>query len=239
MLSKLSKYLNSLLSHIRKCDLCHEPSDQFSMLCQDCYQEIVRFNLEKVSYDLLNWPSVYQAIQPIKFDHLVAVAPYHWPFDKWVSQLKYQGNFELAPFLSELMADIWLKQPNIKRDFDEELAIVAVPIHIKKWQQRGYNQAHLLAKQLAKRTNLTYLANVITRIHQTSNQVGLTGAKRRKNLKNAFQLMTNSPLPKHIILIDDVVTTGSTANEITHLLKQNGVKKVTLFTLCVALPDKS
>lgn len=71
----------------------------------------------------------------------------------------------------------------------------------------------------------------------TSSQVGKTGVLRRKNLVNAFTVVSmGNILPKHVLLVDDVVTTGSTASAISQALKQAGVMKVTVLALCLALP---
>jgi predicted amidophosphoribosyltransferase len=73
----------------------------------------------------------------------------------------------------------------------------------------------------------------------TESQVGKSGAERRKNLNQAFSLniKPKESLPEHVILIDDVVTTGTTANEICKLLKKSGVQSITLLSLCLAIPS--
>jgi len=112
-----------------------------------------------------------------------------------------------------------------------------VPLHISKWQIRGYNQAHLLAKSFAHHMQLPYDETALIRTKKNISQVGQTGSQRRINLANAFTLAKRLPNnTKHIVLVDDVLTTGSTASEISKILKCIGVDKVTITTICLTLP---
>jgi len=225
--------------HLYICDLCGQKTENNTVLCNDCGNDIARFNLPELNYDLLNWPMFYHAIEPVTFDHLFAIAPYQWPYSRWIIQLKYTGNFEITQLLSKLMIDAWQLNPAFEQIApNNNIGVIAVPIHIKKWQKRGYNQSYLLAQKFCKKTKIPHLGEVLTRSKETIDQVGLTGIQRRKNLKKAFTLQQNITLPDHIILIDDVLTTGSTANEISRLLKQQGVKIVTVFTLCLSVPSQ-
>lgn len=235
----ISRAAMNILSQVCRCDLCGQRTERYTMICEDCYSDIIKFNLPELQYDLLNWPTFYHTIKPVRFDHLIAIAPYQWPYSRWIIQLKYTGNFEISKLLSELMLVAWQSKPAFKEyKENDSIAVMSVPIHIKKWQKRGYNQAYLLAKCFSKMTNLPNLSHVLIRSKATQNQVGLTGVQRRKNLKKAFVLQEGIALPEHVILIDDVLTTGTTANEISQLLKQHGVKIVTVFTLCLSLPSK-
>jgi ComF family protein len=169
----------------------------------------------------------------IDFDHLFCLSPYLTPFNHWLTQFKYQGRFELASLFASLLAKKW-QETQLVSSID---LILSVPLHISKWQQRGYNQAHLIAKPFAQLLGLPYQGSALIRTKKNISQVGQTGAQRRNNLANAFTL--RSPLPravKHVMLVDDVLTTGSTASEISKLLKCNGVEEVTAATLCLTLP---
>ena len=115
-----------------------------------------------------------------------------------------------------------------------------MPLHISKWQLRGYNQAHLIAKPFSQLLKLPYQGSALVRVKKNISQVGQTGAQRRNNLASAFTL--RQPLTKavkHVLLIDDVLTTGSTASEISKLLKRNGVERVTVVTVCLSLPKQA
>lgn len=223
------------------CSLCGNTCQKHPLLCQFCQADLPYFNHQHIPYDLLSWPAITKII-PIKhFDHLLAIAPYIWPFDTWISQLKYQHKTALAELLSYLLINHWqqyLNADTVNFTSDNTL-IVAVPLHLKKWQARGFNQAHLIARKFAQYFNYEYQAELVTREKLTESQVGKSGIERRKNLKNAFSLNINSAakFPTNIILIDDVVTTGTTANEICKLLKKSGVQNITLLSICLAIPS--
>lgn len=233
---QISQIIKKIKLAASSCELCDGQCEHFSRLCQHCFNDLPIFSLDIVQGNLLNWPAINKALPKYQFDKLFCLAPYLWPFDLWITQLKYHSRFELAPLLAQLLVEHWLLalEKKLVRQVD---AIIAVPIHITRWQERGFNQSHLLAKKIAMSLELPYLSTALIRNKATEQQVGKTGGQRRKSLKNAFKLSPNqASLPKHIMLIDDVITTGSTANEITQLLKKNGVQTVTLMTVCLTLP---
>jgi ComF family protein len=249
------KYLNSfnclpffssltkkIFSSVNCCTLCGHSSQNEYGLCRYCYQDLPHFNYEKVQGDLLNWPEIYHNLPNITFDHLITLAPHDAPFQAWISQLKYQGKFELAPLLGKLLAMHYHKlQQHYKLPVPQ--LVTCVPIPIKRWQQRGFNQTNLLSKHFIKHlsttTKLPYDGNLIQRNFHTEKQVGQTGKARRHSLKNAFCLAKTNALPKHVLLIDDVITTGATASEISSLLKKHGAETVTLITITIALSKQT
>lgn len=230
------------------CDLCGGSCQSQTLICDLCLADIPRFDLKKTQGNLLFWPAISVILPQRKFDQLIAVTPYQWPVDTWVRQLKYQGRFELVTLLSSLLFQQWQNALSVKYEHNKNVILpsilISVPIHLKKWQQRGFNQAHLIAKNFAHKVEMTYLPNALIRVSDNKSQAGQTGVIRRKNLRNAFKLspellnMSNSRkgFAEHVLLLDDVVTTGSTCNEICRLLKRNGVKTVTVLTLCLSLP---
>ena len=243
MVLNLKHILNQ---HIRKlkllfscCTLCGNPCQHHPLLCQYCQADLAYFDHNVVGYDLLSWPAINKLIQTKHFEHLLAIAPYVWPFSTWIGQLKYQHKTELAELLAYLMAEHWRQYLHVEKpDIEpEDLVVLAVPLHLKKWQERGFNQAHLIARKFAQTFHYAYRTDTIVRKKFTENQVGKSGTARRKNLKNAFRIDNNDRLPTHVILIDDVVTTGTTANEICRLLKKRGVQNITLLSICLALPS--
>lgn len=238
---KLIQYWKNIVFKLGSCDLCgganniSQPNNHLTpLLCAFCRQDLALFDQTKVQGDLLNWPKIYQALPHIHFDHLFCAAPYISPFTKWLPQFKYQGRFELAQLFAELIYQQWLTANN--NDFSSKPLLLSVPLHITKWQVRGYNQAHLIAKIFAKRLSYHYQPSLIKRLHKNDSQVGQTGAMRRHNLIDAFEVDSLYIFPEHVILIDDVVTTGSTVSEISRLLKLAGVQTVTVVAVCLSLP---
>ena len=241
-LETISLFARNLLLKLSSCDLCGGSCQKYPLLCHDCEESLAKFYYRKVEGDLLNWPNIYQSLPNIYFDHLIALAPHQQPFQSWLSQLKYQGRFELATLLGELLA-VQYQYLSTGFELQQPDLITCVPIHLKRWQERGFNQSHLLTQQvikhLKKAISLPYDPNLIKRCTNTAKQVGQTGKERRKSLQGAFSLNTTISLPKHVMLVDDVVTTGATASAISYLLKQHGVEKVTLMTVTIALNKQS
>lgn len=239
--SEIQSLYKKFLISIGQCERCGNSLSfmdvsQQTLLCAPCLSDLPLFKQTIIQGDLLNWPSINKALPNINFDHLICLAPYLPPFTHWLPQLKYQGRFELAALFTSLLSHQWQDQ-KLFEHFKPVDLILSVPLHISKWQIRGYNQSHLIAKRLAKSLRLPYNATALVRIRNNISQVGQTGEQRRHNLSNAFRL--NTALPKnikHVMLIDDVLTTGSTANEISKVLKHAGVVKVTITTVCLTLP---
>ncbi len=242
-------FITSLLRGVSCCDLCGANlvnQDYFlkenfkalkqSLVCHYCLHDLPYFKQDIISGNLLNWPATYHALPNIHFDRLFSLAPYVYPFDDWITQLKYSGRFELANLFAVLLVEHW-KGIAQTEDCNKVDLVVPVPLHIKKWQLRGFNQAHLIASPFAKLLGLPYDDKLLQRVKNNECQMGKTGSQRRKNLANAFQVQaTKVNKIRHVLLVDDVVTTGSTASEISKVLKESGIETVTLVTVCLALP---
>jgi len=122
----------------------------------------------------------------------------------------------------------------LRRAIDEnELfdCVVPVPLHWRKRWSRGFNQAELLAREAA-RTRGTPVLRALRRKKPTATQAGLASAGRRRNVAGAFVLRSAADVRgKRILLVDDVMTTGATANACANVLKRGGAKSVSLATL--------
>lgn len=153
-------------------------------------------------------------------------APYRFedPLRTLLHEFKYHDKIFLAPFLANLMTNC------LPSSIRSKTCLVPVPSYRKRIHERGYNQSAILCQYLSKKTKFPYLMNQIKKIKHTPPQAGLDKKTRQQNLKNAFQCR-HIPYT-HVILVDDLVTTGSTANEIAITLKQSGVSSVSLW--CVA-----
>jgi ComF family protein len=222
---------------VSSCVLCGASCKTHPLICHNCQVDLPVFTLTNVEHNLLEWPAINTLFSKTYFDNLRCVAPYIWPFSHWIGQFKYHGRTELAGLFSYLLALKW-QAGNTQHFKTSNTLMICVPLHIKKWQQRGFNQAHLIAKQFAKVVGVNYQPNALLRMSHVSSQVGKSGAERRKSLKNAFIINKELDInwPKHVILFDDVVTTGATANEISQQLKKIGVQEITLLSICLSLP---
>lgn len=239
--NKIKRIIHTSKLALSSCDLCGNYCQEHPLICEYCSGDLPKFNYKLISADLLNWPAINKIIPKQSFDHLHSLSPHTWPYTQWITSLKYNGRFELADLLGKLLCDSWQKSANdFNTLYDGEMPelVLSVPLYVTKWQYRGYNQAHLIAKKFAKFSGIKYQHNAISRILETDSQVGQSGNQRRNNIRSAFDVNSTIPnLPKHVILIDDVVTTGTTVNEISSLLKKHGVQTVTVLSITIALPE--
>jgi ComF family protein len=138
--------------------------------------------------------------------------------------LKYGKMKPLAGPLGRLLA----RALPLDQAFD---AVVGVPLHWRRRFERGFNQAALLAEQIARSRNIPALRPV-QRVRATLSQTGLSNAKRRRNVAGAFRARAGRPLEGlRILLVDDVMTTGATGSACASALKRAGAKSVTLLTV--------
>lgn len=146
--------------------------------------------------------------------------------------LKYQKKQIMANLLSNLMINYLLTNlPEYRYQTD---VILPVPLHKKRYNQRGFNQAELIAKKLSKPLNKKIYTNVLIKTKETLPQVGLSLKQRRTNLIGAFSINKNKKNiieRKNILLIDDVYTTGSTVNECSKVLLKEGAKRIYVYTI--------
>lgn len=155
-----------------------------------------------------------------------------------VHMLKYNKKLFLSKKISYFMLDLYLSL------YLEEIPdyIIPVPMHKSKLRKRGYNQTYLIAKEmlfLAKKSGIffpEFKYNIITKVKDTKSQTGLGALERKNNLKKAFCLENRSLAKrKKILLIDDVITTGTTLDEISRLFYRAGAKSVDALTFARVL----
>lgn len=166
-----------------------------------------------------------------------------WQFDKARSFFAYEGiiaglihNLKYSGEMNGLEAFKWLSgQSVLLSDLAAPDFILPVPLHIKRLRQRGFNQALLLARYLFPDEKKKIRYDILLRKMNTISQTTLSGRERRKNLKNAFFVERASEIAgKNILLVDDVFTTGATADECARVLKIAGAVKVEVLTICRA-----
>lgn len=221
------------------CDLCGLSCQHDPFVCDQCIEDLPKYQVHQSQEDLLNQPDIFNALSPVQFDQLIALSKYTWPFDHWIGQLKYQQRIEVADLLGRLLASELKKCHTLTAT--ETPLVIPVPLHAKRFKSRLFNQSELIANIVAKQCALPICRRTIIRRKATKHQVGLSGSERRKNLKGAFELNAkqSAQLPTHVILIDDVMTTGATLNAIATLLKKSGVEQVTAVVVALSLPEKN
>ncbi len=165
------------------------------------------------------------------FDYTIAPFLYAQPMDYLIQQFKFSGQLVAGYALSKLMLKII--SPLIH---GRPQAIMPVPLHAKKLKSRGYNQAQELACPIAKALAIDLDLTSCARLKDTQPQSGLSKTDRIINMQNAFTL--RKPIvAEHVVLIDDIMTTGNTLNELAKQLKRAGVKKVGIWVCARAILD--
>lgn len=146
----------------------------------------------------------------------ISALPYHGKFKRAVINFKFHNKTRYAKHLSHILAkDIKHSYEDIVFDY-----ITYVPMHAKDLKKRGYNQCELLAKELSKELNIPYKETLI-KIKRTKPQHTLSAQKRRQNLKGAFRVIDKNLINnKTVLLIDDIVTTGTTLSECSKTLQK-------------------
>lgn len=214
----------SSVSHQSKliCHFCHDQLPLLAKGCPVCAMPIA------TSSSLPDSPPCGDCLK-LTPNYYKTVAAFHYqpPISDFITRLKFNGQLHFVALLSE-----YLLQAIKKNYLSDNLpqAIIAVPLHPQKTRERGFNQARLIASSLSRQLQLPLLTKQVRRTRYTKAQSALNAAQRQRNLKGAFSI---APLQYHTIaLVDDVMTTGSTANEISHQLIKAGVKRVDIW--CVA-----
>ena len=237
---------DSLLSFFfpSQCKICHSPlrSYQEKYVCARCFSgiEIVSCCCKKCGFPLS--PSFAEVENPLCKDcqkkrrqfHLSRSAtPFQGVILECIHLFKYNKKMGLAKPLGDLMlkalCSFW---PDLEIDL-----ILPVPLHPDKEDNRGFNQAYLLARQISKGIKMPAVKGNLQRVVNTASQTSLSPKERLKNVKGAFKVKRPEALRgKKILLVDDVFTTGATIEECSRALKSAGVREVNVFTLARTVP---
>ncbi len=159
------------------------------------------------------------------FDRTVAVWRYDFPVDRIVHALKYQHRLPVATWVGRTLAARLLPQDQY---------IVPMPLHPERLRERGFNQAMEIARVASRQLRLPLLSQALIRQRATPPQAELPPGERRSNVRGAFA-GTCDLIGRHIILIDDVMTTGATVGECARVLKLHGASQVTVAVAARAL----
>lgn len=201
-----SRCSKTLFAHGSHCPQCGLPAENARIPCGRCLQK------------------------PPPWQRLVAINDYRPPLSQLIHRFKFSGNPELASMLARLL----LLAVRQRTDLPAPVQLISVPLWQRRHWRRGYNQSELLCRALAHWLHADYQPRALTRIRPTATQHQLSARLRKHNLKNAFQLEL-SIRGRHMVIVDDVVTTGSTVAEISRLLLRNGAASVQVWCLCRTL----
>lgn len=151
------------------------------------------------------------------------------PVDQWLRRLKFHGDLAAGRLLSQLMLEALSPGPG-----PLPMALLPLPLHWRRLRRRGYDQALELARPLARGLGLPLCEGRLRRHRPTAAQSELDAAARRRNVRGCFRLGPGPPLPAHVAVLDDVMTTGATLHEAARLLRRAGVARVELWAVARA-----
>jgi ComF family protein len=226
------------------CFACSSPvaRRQECGLCDDCWRKVLDLRIEGACCPSCGAPlpefangSAHLCLECIRrpppYSGSRSFGYYSTEMRQMIHELKFNGRRPLVKLLAPIMADVFFEFWQ-REDFD---LITAVPLHRGRRRERGFNQAELLSRALARLIGLPEL-RTLRRTAATRSQVGLSDAQRLENVSNAFSCThIDRVAGKRILLIDDVMTTGATVAGAARALIGAGVEKVSVLTAARAM----
>ena len=223
------KHVIPLLTHT--CLLCQQSSTQ--RLCALCLDEF--FEKAQHSCSRCALPLAHPTLQcgeclssPPRFDHTVGAYLYRPPLSKLILRFKQQHDFTVGKALSDLLVK-HIKEHYESTQHTPPNLIVCTPLHWRNSWQRGFNQSLFFANALSQKMSIPMFKR-LKRVKYAPGQKELNKAQRMKNLRHSFTV-ERSLKGQHIAIVDDVMTTGATANSIAAVLKAAGAKQVSVWVL--------
>jgi competence protein ComFC len=165
---------------------------------------------------------------PFEFDQARSLGFYDTVLRTTIHQFKYRKQMGVLSEINLLLKNYFQENPGFGRGF----TVSPIPLHYNKMKERGFDQAFLIARQVARILKLPLEGGLLRRVKATLPQATMTRVERARNIKGAFEI--NRPeliAGKNILLIDDVFTTGATVNEAAKVLKKKGAGKIFVLTL--------
>lgn len=162
-----------------------------------------------------------------RFDRAVAALHYDAPVDRLILNLKYHRRLDLAHTLAHLLVERLRHTPALPD------VLVPVPLHVSRLRERGYNQSLELARAIGKKLALPVNTRIAYRVRATPTQTGLPLELRARNLRNAFRVESDLS-GRHVAIVDDVMTSGHTANALAQALRRAGAERISVWVVARA-----
>lgn len=165
---------------------------------------------------------------PASLTHVRAIFVYGFPLDRLVPRFKFHRDLAAGRLMANLMVRALASAPRPD-------AVVPLPLHAHRLRERGYDQALELARPLAATFALPLRTDLLLRIRATAPQSELDAGQRHRNVASAFAVPARTALPAHVVLVDDVMTTGATLDAAARALLRGGAKRVDAW-VCARVP---
>ena len=217
-----------------RCILCQQTVKHSFEVCPDCYRALPHNEICCVSCalplaeDINNEVLCGSCIQKAPaFDYANSLFRYEGDVIRLVHQLKFGEKIGFSRTIGEMLL-MQLLKTNEKPD-----CILPVSLHKSRLRQRGFNQSIEISRVLAKNLVIPIEHTAVVRHRSTAAQSGLNAKQRQKNIKGAFSVVAKLNY-KHVLIVDDVMTTGATVNELAKVLKKNNVERVGVLSIARA-----
>jgi ComF family protein len=215
-----------------RCLLCGEPGMDGRDLCLGCADTLPwsRSACLRCALPLpVSAPACGACLRhPPPLHQAHAALTYGFPIDRLLPRFKFHADLACGRLLSQLMIEAFAALPRPE-------ALIPLPLHRARLRSRGYDQALELARPLARALDMALLDGALKRRRDTAPQSLLDAAARRRNLRDAFAVAENVGLPRHVVLVDDVMTTGATLHVAAKALRRAGVARVDAW-VCARAP---
>ena len=217
-----------------RCPVCasHVARPTVGPLCEACWRDLPRHRSALCACGFPLRGAIFGACGRCRrglpsFARGFSLGPYEGGLRVALHELKYRGRRRVAARLAEAV----LAEAGSAPVLADGTVLVPVPLHPRRRRERGFNQAELLAAELAKRAGLQVASGALVRRIDTPSQTGLSAAARRANMAGAFAVRGRAQVAGHVVvLVDDVLTTGATARACARALLQAGATEIRLLT---------
>lgn len=223
-------FVQTILPH--SCLLCGRP-DCDEALCPACHASLPwhpDLHCPRCALPTTDGMTCGHCLQtPPAFDRTIAAMRYAFPLDILIQELKYRHQFVLLTLLGTALAE------QTHRSSSRPDLLIPMPLHPSRLKERGFNQALELAKVVARQLDLPLLAQGAERIRATQPQVGLPWKERAKSVRGAFSSSLDLK-GKHVAVLDDVMTTGASLQELCLALRKQGAREISAWVVARAVP---
>lgn len=239
-LTKLTRLIHAL--YPPTCALCYAHSSSHWDLCANCYADLPHNQVYCLhcASPLLNQDNEYNICEncqrdPPLFERCITPLRYADTAAFLIKGLKFHGQLAYGRILGDILAARLAEESNLlPTNFHPAIAprpewIIPVPLPPTRLRERGFNQAHAIAQATAKMLHLPIKLNCCIRFEYPQSQKSLTREQRILNVRGSFA--TIGAIPSCVAVVDDVVTTGATLNELTRVLKQAGAQYVYVWAI--------
>ena len=219
-------FLNKWLLFDQTCPLCEVSSVPDAGPCGPCQADLPYLMQACPICALPGAVSICQECneRPPIYSKVLAGFNYRFPLPQLIHRVKTGGDPEPLHWLSGLLAE------RVAKSINRSSTLVPVPMHPWDLAVRGFNQSEVLSRNLARELKLEHATQLLIKTQRTLHQASLNRRERRQNLQGCY--VTTAPVPAQVTLIDDVMTTGTTAERLSQILLDMGCKRVEICVLC-------